>query len=259
MVLKKFNTNNTTVSITQVSRKHWSFQMPSTFFKTRHYEDFPLCHCEEQSDAAIHKKPAFFQPVTLNHPCHPELVSGSHTKSGGMLKQVQHDMVGNKKAGFSLVELLMALLVASLLMAALAPVMTKKFGENVVVSGTGKNTSEHYVVFDDVNKNGTDDNTFTIPSNAINTRVTMIGGGGAGGSATFGSKTITANENNWRIPDGVKKIRVYMIGAGGSGASGGIVLANQLGNLKEGYYEYKDSDPANTAPRNTGGEFRNQR
>ena len=37
---------------------------------------------------------------------------------------------------FSLVEMLMALLVASLLMAALAPVMTKKFSENVNVTGS---------------------------------------------------------------------------------------------------------------------------
>ena len=42
-----------------------------------------------------------------------------------------------KHSGFSLVEMLMALLVASLLLAALAPVMTKRFGENVNVSATG--------------------------------------------------------------------------------------------------------------------------
>ena len=166
----------------------------------------------------------------------------------------------HKYGGFSLVEMLMALLVASLLLAALAPVMTKRMGnENINVSGVGRNTSEHFAVFDDVSKNGTDDNSFTIPNNAINVRISMIGGGGAGGSATFGSKIITASENNWKVPDGVKKIRVYMVGAGGGGASGGIVLANQLGNLKEGYYEYKDSDPANTEPKNTGGEFKNQK
>ena len=142
------------------------------------------------------------------------------------------------QCAFSLVEMLMALLVASLLLAALAPVMTKKMDENVFVSGTGRNTSEHYAVFDDVSKNGTEDNTFTIPSNAVNVRVTMIGGGGAGGGATFGSKIITASENNWKVPDGVKKIRVYMLGGGGGGASGGIVLANQLGNLAAGSRDY---------------------
>ncbi len=165
-----------------------------------------------------------------------------------------------KKPAFSLVEMLMALLVASLLLAALAPVITKRWGnENVVISGTGRNTSEHYMVFDDVSKNGTDDNIFTIPANAINVRISMIGGGGAGGSATFGSKVITASENNWRVPDGVKKIRVYMVGGGGGGASGGIVLANQLGTLNKGYKDYKDEDPENTIPANTGGEFANQK
>ena len=42
-----------------------------------------------------------------------------------------------KHPAFSLVEMLMALLVASLLLAALAPVMTKKFSENVSVFGAG--------------------------------------------------------------------------------------------------------------------------
>ncbi len=162
-------------------------------------------------------------------------------------------------SAFSLVEMLMALLVASLLMAALAPVMTKRFNENVVVSGTGKQTSEHFKIFDDVSKNGTEENTFTIPSNAVNVRVTMIGGGGAGGGATFGSKIITATERDWKIPDGVKKIRVYMVGAGGGGASGGIVLANQTGTLNAGWYEYKDENPASKTPAQTGGEFRNQK
>ena len=45
-----------------------------------------------------------------------------------------------------------------------------------------------------------------------------------------------------------------MVGAGRRRSKrGGLCFANQLGNLKEGYYEYKDSDPANTEPKNTGG------
>jgi len=39
------------------------------------------------------------------------------------------------KPAFSLVEMLMALLVASLLLAALAPVMTRKINENIHVDG----------------------------------------------------------------------------------------------------------------------------
>lgn len=41
-----------------------------------------------------------------------------------------------KRSAFSLVEMLMALLVASLLLAALAPVMTKRMQENITVAGT---------------------------------------------------------------------------------------------------------------------------
>ncbi len=162
---------------------------------------------------------------------------GGHPDKSVIAKQARNDECST---AFSLVELLIALLVASLLMTALAPVMTRKFGENVTVSGTGKNTSEHYQIFDDVSKNGTDDNKFTIPSNAINVKVTLVGGGGAGGSASFGSKIISATEQNWKVPDGVEKIRVYMVGGGGGGASGGIVLAEKLGNLKTGTRDYTE-------------------
>ena len=48
-----------------------------------------------------------------------------------------HCEAKRRSSAFSLVEMLMALLVASLLLAALAPVMTKKMDENVFVSGTG--------------------------------------------------------------------------------------------------------------------------
>ena len=50
-----------------------------------------------------------------------------------------------QKAAFSLVEMLMALLVASLLLTALAPVMTRRMNENVVVQGnmSAAGTKQH--------------------------------------------------------------------------------------------------------------------
>jgi len=45
------------------------------------------------------------------------------------------------KPAFSLVEMLMALLVASLLLAALAPVMTKRLNDNVSVTVPSKSDS----------------------------------------------------------------------------------------------------------------------
>lgn len=43
-----------------------------------------------------------------------------------------------KTSGFSLIEMLMALLVASVLMVALAPVITKKFSESISINNIGK-------------------------------------------------------------------------------------------------------------------------
>lgn len=132
---------------------------------------------------------------------------------------------------FSLVEMLMALLVASLLLAALAPVVTRKFNENINVSGIGGGVKSDY------SRTFYDDFEWAVPAgvNAIN--VTVVGGGGAGGGATYGFKEITATENNWTVPDGVTKLRVFMTGAGGAGASGGF--AHHVVNV-ESSGPYKD-------------------
>ena len=52
------------------------------------------------------------------------------------MKNIFKISLGSRPA-FSLVEMLMALLVASLLLAALAPVMTKKINESIGISGLG--------------------------------------------------------------------------------------------------------------------------
>ncbi len=119
-------------------------------------------------------------------------------------------------AGFSLVEMLMALLVASLLLAALAPVMTRKMNEHVTVSGTGSGTKSDY------SRTFYEDFEWTVPNGVNVINVTSVGGGGAGGGATFGFKEVTSSESNWTVPAGVTKLRVFMVGAGGGGASGGL-------------------------------------
>ena len=120
----------------------------------------------------------------------------------------------------------MALLVASLLMAALAPVMTKKFGENVVVSGTGG-------VRGDYSRTFYEDFEWTVPNGVNTINITSIGGGGAGGGASYGYKEITSSESNWIVPDGVTKLRVFMIGGGGSGASGGQIKSWMHNDIPE--------------------------
>ena len=119
--------------------------------------------------------------------------------------------------GFSLVEMLMALLVASLLLAALAPVMTRKVtNENINITTEMANYEKNLVI--SVFSKDTD---FNIPIDANQVRVTMMGGGGKGGDALYGNKTITSNES-FTVPKDVTKLRVFMVGGGGGGASGGM-------------------------------------
>lgn len=101
-----------------------------------------------------------------------------------------------KKPAFSLVEMLMALLVASLLLAALAPVMTKKFSDNVNISGIGGgvipqtfcayvNNGNELLVKD------TETEGCAVPDNTYSMNVIMASGGGGGAGAV---DSITANE-----------------------------------------------------------------
>ena len=85
-----------------------------------------------------------------------------------------------RSPAFSLVEMLLALLVASLLMAALAPVMTKKFSENVTVSGTGNAiVPEGGCVLTE----GIEEEGCTVPNNTHSINVILASGGGGGGGA----------------------------------------------------------------------------
>ncbi len=139
-----------------------------------------------------------------------------------------------KQAAFSLVELLMALLVASLLMAALAPVMTKKFNENVNVTGNmnpaGTTKVIHVIDYDstecDEIKTDTDGSTycegeFMVPAgyNGI-IKATVIGAGGGGGTAPtagYTEYTTVSNSHKFTVPSMVNKIEATLVSGGGGG------------------------------------------
>ncbi len=160
--------------------------------------------------------PAFsFPRITLNsaktqlmYSRHPELVSGSQGCG--------------KKAAFSLVEMLMALLVASLLLAALAPVMTKRMDEaKINISGVGAAQLEKDALVSIYTGAPDEDKFFNLPEGVSMMKVTLIGGGGAGGNSFYGKQEITETKT-WTVPQGVTKLRIFMLGGGGGGASGGL-------------------------------------
>ncbi len=123
------------------------------------------------------------------------------------------------KTAFSLVEMLMALLVASLLLAALAPVMTRRMADHElkVMSESSNYEKDNIItIFTDA----AEPQIFNIPNDTNKITFTMMGGGGAGGDALYGSKTFTTSQA-FTVPKDVTKLRVFMVGGGGGGASGG--------------------------------------
>lgn len=137
---------------------------------------------------------------------------------------------------FSLVELLMALLVASLLMAALAPVMTRKFGETVAFEGSvpAEKAKSHEINYG-VNecteiKTDTDgseycEGTYIVPSGFNgNLKVTLIGAGGGGGTAPTAGyveyTTVGANQS-FKVPALVNNIETTLVSGGAGGGAGG--------------------------------------
>ena len=147
---------------------------------------------------------------------------------------------------FSLVEMLMALLVASLLMVALAPVMTRKMSENIGIKVEGeipglkyKSHEIEYGKNECTNlKSETDssgniiseycEGEFTIPNGFNGTmRITVVGAGGGGGSAPsagYMEYTTVSNSHKFTVPAGVMDIEATLI-SGGSGGAGGRHLS----------------------------------
>ena len=190
----------------------------------------------------LHKK--FFSFLRMKGVC----IKGplKRSDSDGTVSLLQTPAMKRKQPAFSLVELLMALLVASLLMAALAPVMTKRVSDpdiKVISEAANYDKDSVITIFTDASEQ----KEFNIPSDASRINITMVGGGGAGGNALYGNKEFTTTQN-FTVPKNVKKLRVFMIGGGGGGASGGVGAGTAYGNLggSTGRQEYAGSSAANT-------------
>ncbi len=138
---------------------------------------------------------------------------------------------------FSLIEMLMALLVASLLMAALAPVMTRRLGnENLnikSVSSNNGNETHGVKIFEYDSINDSDKlfskYDFTVPAGVHILSIVVQGAGGGGGGSTSGytsynNELNTSSSANQTIKIegnliGIKNLRVDLTGGGGGGGS----------------------------------------
>ena len=162
-------------------------------------------------------------------------------------------------AAFSLVEMLMALLVASLLMAALAPVMTRKIGENVNLTGnmnpagTVRKTIEIEYNSADCNEikiaaDGSQycEGEFEVPGGYNGMmKITAIGAGGGGAAAaTAGYTEYTAigETNTFNVPYGVSEIEATLVSGGSGGGAGGQDIQNVYFKEKDGKFSWTPAD-----------------
>lgn len=143
---------------------------------------------------------------------------------------------------FSLVEMLMALLVASLLMAALAPVMTRKMNEHIQVSNTANIKTPYDLQcypYTDANP------AVTVPlNNVYYANFIMASGGGGGAGATSANKaaqtpiqiTGTTERDTTQeivITEYMTDVKLTLAGGGGGGAGGaGYVSACPTGTIE---------------------------
>ncbi|MCX4274758.1 MAG: hypothetical protein OSJ27_03125 [Candidatus Gastranaerophilales bacterium] len=143
---------------------------------------------------------------------------------------------------FSLVEMLMALLVASLLLAALAPVMTKRMNENIHITGefshNGRSVTEEIIFGGPYCNRITNDEggnplycegEYTVPQGFNNITAVAIGGGGGGGAAPnagYMEFTTAGSTSEFKVPLMTNKIEATLISGGAGGGAGGQVEKN---------------------------------
>lgn len=154
-----------------------------------------------------------------------------------------------KYFAFSLVEMLMALLVVSLLLAALAPVMTRRFADNVNVSATGGTVPKTFCAYvnngNELLVKDTETEGCIVPDNTYSMNVIMASGGGGGAgavdsimanNAVFLSNTASTGAANNATHEEViqsfdksyKDFKVTMT-SGGGGSGGGNYGEAKLG------------------------------
>ena len=128
-----------------------------------------------------------------------------------------------RHAAFTLAELLTAVLVISVIMVALAPVITKRMKDNVSVTTDNKKGLEVFT------NPGT--YTFDVPIGINTLFLQGSGGGGGGAGSTYVEKEKSfTSSTTWTVPVGVNEITLVITGAGGGG--GGANGQANSGNIE---------------------------
>lgn len=145
-----------------------------------------------------------------------------------------------KNKAFSLVELLVALIIISVITAALAPTITKKAAKASIMLGNLtsvlKDQYEGVLLNLDVENpnctvqaDGTAKCSVTIPDGVTKVNAIVVGGGGGGGGASAYSQTegsysrTTAGSQTFNIGSDAVDVKIKSMTAGGGGGGGGTI------------------------------------
>ena len=155
------------------------------------------------------------------------------------MKNIFKISLGSRPA-FSLVEMLMALLVASLLLAALAPVMTKKINESIGISGLGGtiNPPGGSYCWSTTTGGGSENMEYDSNGNRVVKYTTEAGvyyvnfalasgGGGGGGASEFKSENAHltgVNNTSLKIEANMDEFDIVSVIGGGGGGGGGAAV-----------------------------------
>ena len=122
-----------------------------------------------------------------------------------------------KKRAFTLAELLTAVLVISVIMVALAPVITKRMRDTITLENSDKEGLKVYVTPGDY--------VFDVPVGIDTLFIQGSGGGGGGAGATYVEKeqsfyNTSSSGQMFEVPAGVNQIVLNITGSGGGGGAG---------------------------------------
>ena len=137
-----------------------------------------------------------------------------------------------RHAAFTLAELLTAVLVISVIMVALAPVITKRMKDNVSVTTDNKKGLEIFT------NPGT--YTFDVPIGINTLFLQGSGGGGGGAGSTYVEKEKSFTSSaTWIVPTGVNEITLTITGAGGGGGGANGAATPSVNEKNNAVYNNK--------------------
>ena len=119
-----------------------------------------------------------------------------------------------QKSAFSLIEIIIAIIIISVIMTALAPIITKKLKRDIALQTTVTEViSKGLEIYTNPGVYSLD-----VPTGITSLFIQGAGGGGGGAGASYSEQTKSfTSTSTWTVPKGVNQITLSITGSGGGG------------------------------------------